>query len=709
MDHLYQSTDETLRRKLQQYIFDLEEMQEKAEGLAAEHQKIKQAQDLLNAILDATSHGISLIRDEKFIWSNKALSDIFGWKSRELAGKTLRILLPDEPAYAELQKKLYHKRDHTHVLSFEAGFRHQNGSLVSCLVIHRPLDSSNPKDGYIVSFTDISQRKQAEEALQRAHDELEERIAKSTMELRESNRKLNQELTERKAMEKALRESEEKYRTALEANPDPVVVYDIEGRVVYFNPVFTLTFGWTLAERLGRRMDLFVPLKAWPETRRMIEKVRNGQSFSGIETRRYTKSGDIIAVSVSGATYHNKDGQIAGSIITLRDISRQKKLEYQLQQARKMEAIGTLAGGIAHDFNNLLMGLLGNVSLMILRTDPSEPQYGNLKKIEKFIERGADLTKQLLGFARGGKYEVKPTDLNELIENTLAMFARTKKEITTHKNLSPGLHTVEVDQGQFEQVLLNLFVNAWQAMPGGGRLTVSTENAVLDQDYVTPYGIAPGTYVKLSVSDTGLGIEKEIQQKIFDPFFTTKEVGMGTGLGLASVYGIIINHGGIVNVHSEKGHGATFNIYLPVSAQTLSAAKKPPEQVLRGTETILLIDDEKMVLDVAQQILVALGYTVYIAESGQSGLDLYSRHIEEIDLVILDMIMPNLSGRKTYDRLKEINPDLKILLSSGYSINGEAQKILDRGCFGFIQKPYNLKQLSMKVREILESTSKSHN
>jgi two-component system cell cycle sensor histidine kinase/response regulator CckA len=696
--------DETQRRKLQQYIFDLEEIQERSEVLAAEHQNLKQAQDLLNAILDATSHGICLIREEKIIWSNKALSDIFGWSNEELAGKTLRKLLPDAQAYAEMQKKIDPQGNPMLVISWEADLFHQNGGRVPCLVIRRPLDSSDPSGGHIVSFTDISQRKQAEQALQKAHDELEARVAKRTLELRDINRQLNQELAERKAMEKALRESEEKYRSTLQANPDPMVVYDMQGRVIYFNPAFTEVFGWTLEERVGQRM-VFVPEKAWPATRQMIDKVHHGHSFSGVETQRYAKNGNLIDVSISGATYHDKEGRIAGSIVTLRDISRQKKLEIQLQQARKLEAIGTLAGGIAHDFNNLLMGLLGNVSLMQLHTDSGSPLDTKLKKIEKFIQRGTDLTKQLLGFARGGKYEVRPTDLNDLIENTMEMFARTKKEIKVRLNLSPRLNIVQVDQGQFEQVLLNLFVNAWQAMPGGGELSVTTENIVFNERDAASYGLAPGKYSKVSVTDTGVGIDKEIQQKIFDPFFTTKEKGVGTGLGLASVYGIILNHGGIITVYSEKGQGSTFNIYLAASDNVVVDAKQPHDQVLTGTETILLVDDEAMILEVAMDMLDTLGYTIYPAESGQRALDLYARHREEIQLVILDMVMPGLSGQETFNRLKTADPALKILLSSGYTLNGDAQKLLDEGCRGFIQKPFNLMQLSVKVRNILDSIS----
>ncbi len=386
----------------------------------------------------------------------------------------------------------------------------------------------------------------------------------------------------------------------------------------------------------------------------------------------------------------------------LRDVTEQERLEQQLQQARKMEAIGSLAGGIAHDFNNLLMGIQGNASLMLLHVNTSHPHYEKLKNIEKYVENGADLTKQLLGFARGGKYEVQPTDPNDLVKKSSDMFGRTKKEISIHPKYQEGIWTVEVDRGQIEQVLLNLYVNAWQAMPGGGELYLQTENVMLDEDDVKLYDVALGKYVKISLADTGVGMDETTQRRIFDPFFTTKEMGRGTGLGLASAYGIIQNHGGFINVYSEKGVGTTFNIYLPASEKEVMEDKIVSEEVLKGTETVLLVDDEEMITEAGGELLAEMGYRVLIARSGKEAIELYKKNREEIDLVILDMIMPVTGGGETYDRLKEANPDTKVLLSSGYSINGEASEILDRGCNGFIQKPFNVKKLSQKIREILD-------
>ncbi|MFC1488408.1 PAS domain S-box protein [Thermodesulfobacteriota bacterium] len=511
-----------------------------------------------------------------------------------------------------------------------------------------------------------------------------------------------EDITKRKHMEEALRESEEKYRTVLETSTDPIVVYDIEGKVTYFNPAFTRVFGWTLEERLGKKVDLFVPDEDWPETRKMIDKVLAGESFSGFETRRYTKEGNIIHVNMSASTYKDKDGNPIGSVINLRDISAQKRLEIQLQQAQKMEAMGTLAGGIAHDFNNLLMGIQGRTSLMLMDSDTSSSHFEHLKGIEDYVKSAADLTRQLLGFARGGKYEVKPIELNELVKTENRMFGRTRKEINIHEAIEENLWTVEVDQRQIEQVLLNIYVNAWHAMPGGGNLYIQTENIIIDEEYSKPHGVVPGNYVKISITDTGVGMDEATRQRIFDPFFTTKEMGRGTGLGLASAYGIIKNHNGFIDVYSEKGEGTTFNIYLPASEKEAVKEEEIHEKLFRGTETLLLVDDEDMIIDVGCGIIEKLGYKVLAAKSGNEAIAIYQKNKANIDLLILDMIMPDMGGGETYDKLKEINPDIKVILSSGYSINGLATEILERGCNGFIQKPFKLEDLSKKIRDILD-------
>ncbi|MFC1828979.1 PAS domain S-box protein, partial [Thermodesulfobacteriota bacterium] len=473
---------------------------------------------------------------------------------------------------------------------------------------------------------------------------LRAQVKSRTKELLIKNKELMKEIAFRKAAEEARRESEEKYRTVLDANPDPVVVYDVEGRVVYFNQAFERVLGWRLEERLGKKMDIFVPEDAWPETKIMIEKVLAGEIFSGIETKRYTKAGNIIPVSISGAVYTDQDNNPMGSVISLRDISKQKLLEGQLHQAQKMESLGTLAGGIAHDFNNLLMGIQGRTSLMLMDTASSHPYTVHLKGIEDYVKSAADLTRQLLGFARGGKYEVKPTDVNKIIAKQNQMFGRTRKEINILERFEKNLWTIDADRGQIEQVLLNIYVNAWQAMHGGGDLYIETGNIQVDDTFIRPYHVSPGEYVRISITDTGVGMDKETQQRIFDPFFTTKDVGRGSGLGLASAYGIIKNHDGFIDVYSEIDKGTTFNIYFPASKKKPVKENEFSSEVMKGTETILLVDDEDMILDVGREIIEKLGYEIMGVKGGKEAVALYEKNRDRIDLVILDMVMPEMGG-----------------------------------------------------------------
>ncbi len=383
------------------------------------------------------------------------------------------------------------------------------------------------------------------------------------------------------------------------------------------------------------------------------------------------------------------------------EIAERKELESQLWQAQKMEALGNLAGGVAHDFNNLLMAIQGRAAIMLSHKDASHPDFVHLDEIENYVQKAADLTKQLLGFARGGKYEVKSTDINELIKESARLFERTKKEITIHSKYQEAVWTLEVDRGQIDQVLLNLFINAWHAMPGGGDIFIETENVTVDERFIRPFEVKPGKYVKISIADTGLGMDEATRQKIFEPFFTTRKMGRGTGLGLASAYGIIKNHGGFIDVYSEVGQGATFNIYFPASEKEAIKEKTGAWGVAKGSGTILLVDDEEMIIDIGKAMIEELGYKVLSARSGREAIKVYQENGEKIDMVILDVVMPDMGGGETYDRLKEISPGVRVLLSSGYSINGQATEMLSRGCDGFIQKPFDLEKLSQKLREIL--------
>ncbi len=400
---------------------------------------------------------------------------------------------------------------------------------------------------------------------------------------------------------------------------------------------------------------------------------------------------------------------LPGFVVVARDISEQRKaarekqrLVAELMQAQKMEAIGTLAGGVAHDFNNILMGIQGYVSLLMLEFDKDDPRCLKLQKIETQVQSAAALTRQLLGFARGGKYEVKPVNINTLVKNSSEVFGRTKKEVAISVRYQENIWQVLADAGQLEQVLLNLYINSWQAMPDGGDLYLMIQNIMLSDADVAAHGVPAGRYVKLSVADTGVGMDETTRRRVFEPFFTTKEIGKGTGLGLASAYGIVSHHGGFMDVESEPQKGSTFHIYLPAAVDYQPVSEPAADKNLqRGKETILVVDDEPMNIMVMKEILESLGYQVLCAGNGQEAMSIYMLKKQAIDLIILDMVMPGMGGGPTFDALRAINPEVKIILSSGYSIDGEARKILDRGCNGFIQKPFLMNELSQKIREYL--------
>ena len=512
-----------------------------------------------------------------------------------------------------------------------------------------------------------------------------------------------QEAAERKKVEHALRESEEKFRTLVEKSPLGISLIGKDGHYKYTNPRFIEMFGYTIDD-IPTGRDWFE--KAYPDKdyrQKVIETWREDQTTikeGHARPQNFTvtcNDGSRKKIYFRPVTMENLD-----QFVIYEDVTEKTKMERQLQQARKFEAIGTLAGGIAHDFNNLLMGIQGRSSLMSLDLDPSHPHLEHIHAIEKYIRSSTDLTRQLLGFARGGKYEVKPININEIVLNSATMFGRTRKEISIHTKMQQSPLVVEADRSQIDQVLLNIYVNAWQAMPDGGELSLETKTVVLDEQYCKPYGVQPGPYAKITVTDTGIGMNESTRRRIFDPFFTTKEKSRGTGLGLASAYGIIKNHDGIINVYSESGFGTTFNIYLRISENEMHQEVTMECEMVKGSETILIVDDEDMIIDVGQAMLEKLGYRVVVSKNGQEAVEKVAVIGNEIDLVILDLIMPGMDGGKTFDHIRAIRPEMPVMLSSGYAINGLATEIMRRGCNGFIQKPFNITALSRKVRKILD-------
>jgi two-component system cell cycle sensor histidine kinase/response regulator CckA len=556
-------------------------------------------------------------------------------------------------------------------------------------------------------------KNEMEQKLEEARKEVEhyKRIAEETgnLFLRETEA-LSKLILWRKQAEKTLRESEERFRNVYDTAPLAFVVWDLDTHVTDWNKKAEELFGWAKEEIIGNNFfDFLIPEKDRPQVVDVVNSLLNGELKNQSINDNLTKSGEIITCEWNNSPLHDNDGNIIGAISLGLDITERirveeekTKLETQLQRAQRLESIGTLASGFAHNFNNLLMGIMANISIMLLEIDSDHQHYKYLKNIEKQIINGSKLSGQLTGYARVGKYEVKPIDLNKLIEAISNTFKIAKKDVRIYQYLTENLYKIEADIGQIEQAIFNLFVNAADAMPEGGELFIETMN-VTNQDIIDkPYHPKPGSYVLLTIKDTGIGMDEMTRERIYEPFFTTKSFAKGAGLGLSSTYGIIKGHGGYIDVDSEKGHGATFRLYLPATNKGVKKNKRVPDKIVKGKETILFVDDERTVIEGCGGMLNKMGYNVSIARSGKEALEIYKRNSDKIDMVILDMIMPEMSGGETYDRLKEMAPDIKVLLASGHSIKGHATEILKRGCKGFIQKPFNMEALSIKIREILD-------
>ncbi len=515
-----------------------------------------------------------------------------------------------------------------------------------------------------------------------------------------------QDVTDKIERDREMQEREERYRSLFQYSQDGIFIHDLNGNIFDVNHKTLELFGYTKSEMYSMHISDLHPFSETEKSKDAFGKIMD-QGFVNFEICFKKKDGSTFFADVTSSLFNLGETKVIHGIV--RDISdkihdheERRKLEVKLIHAQKMEALGTLAGGIAHDFNNLLMGIQGRTSLMEVDVAHEHPFKRHLDSIQEHIESATGLTKQLLGLARGGKYEVKATDLNQLIRSSSEMFGRTRKEIEIHLQLEEPSPSIQADRGQIDQILLNIFVNAWQAMDGGGKLSIKTGRLTLDKDFCDPYQVRPGEYVRISIVDTGPGIEAEYLPKVFDPFFSTKEKSRGTGLGLASAYGIVKNHHGIISVYSEPGHGATFNIYLPISLDA-AAHETPTEKALAtGEECILLVDDEEYILDVAGSMLERLGYRAVVAVGGEMALDVIAGRKDEIDLVILDLIMPGMDGGRTFDQIREMAPEMKVLLSSGYAINGQADRVLRKGCWGFIQKPFHIHELSQKIRAILD-------
>jgi PAS domain S-box-containing protein len=600
---------------------------------------------------------------------NRTYLEMLGYKFEEMIGQPVwKFIVEEEVARQQILKKLAGTTPPGR--GVERTYRRRDGSLLPVLIEDRLLKNSAGKiTGIRTTIQDITERKHAEEAL---------------------------------------RESEAKYRQLVEYAP--IGIFEIDLNTLKFlnvNDVMCEVMGYSKEEFLSMSPFELLTKEGRNLLAEGMEKMLSGEKIpDSAEVKLRTKDKSEFWALVNTKMFY-KDGKPFKAQVVAQDISERKRLEEQLIQSQKMEAVGQLAGGIAHDFNNLLTVIKGYGQLSLLDLKESDPLWGNIQEIQKATQRASDLTRQLLAFSRRQILDLKVLNLNSLVRDLNKMLRRIiGEDIELITLLNEDLGRVKVDPGQIEQMILNLAVNARDAMPSGGKLIIETKNVEIDVEYVAAHiGLTPGRYVRLSVSDTGVGMSQEIVEKAFEPFFTTKETGKGTGLGLSTVYGIVKQSGGSIQVYSEPGFGTTFNIFLPRVEENLDALdlREESDFLPKGSETVLLVEDESSVRNLAYRILCQQGYTVLEAANGDEALRIVQeRNGKEIDLLLTDVVMPRMSGKDLADRLKTLKPELKVLFTSGYTDDAIVHHgVLNPGTH-FLQKPFSPKALSLKVREVLD-------
>lgn len=536
-----------------------------------------------------------------------------------------------------------------------------------------------------------------EKALRDAAAQLEERVERRTAELAA-------EVAERKRAEEQLAEINQQLQAIIDASPLAIARIDLEGRVQSWNRAAEEMTGYKAEEVLGRTINEVDETEPALTPERM-EAIARGATLNGTEFTLRRKDRSVMHLRVWTAPLRNTAGKVSGEIVVAADFSEQRRLQEQFIQAQKMEAIARLAGGAAHDFNNVITVISGYGQ--ILRDAVADiPQLKEAaEEVLKASDRAAGLASQLLVFSRRQVIQPQVLDVNVVVSNLERMLGRILGEdIELETKLSADLGLIRADPGQLEQVVVNLALNARDAMPEGGRLTIETANTQLDEASARRLGLPPGPYTVMAVSDTGAGMTSEVQSHMFEPFYTTKERGRGTGLGLSTAYGIVKQHGGEISVQSEEGRGSTFTIYLPQTAEAAAqaAGETAPAPLPQGSETVLVVEDEEGVRKLVRSVLELNGYRVLEADSGETAMEISAAHDEKIDLLVTDVVMPKMSGRELADALSLLRPDLKVLFLSGYADRAIIEHgILDAGA-AFMQKPFTPQDLARKVREVLD-------
>lgn len=672
-------------------------------------EELKNLEEKFDVLFESASDGYYLNDlDGNFIDGNKAAEDIVGYRREELIGKNMlssSLLSASQVPMvtAILNRNVRGQATGPHELTLNR----RDGKQVEVEVSTFPIKIKNTTV-VLGSLRDITQRKAAERELNEYREHLEELVGERTLKLREMNEQLQKEINERKAAEETLRKSKEKFQTLTE-NINVGIYRNSagdSGKFIEANPALVKMFGYEnremfLSAHLSRQFQ--VP-NDW---KRLNRKILQSGFVKDEELKLSRKDGTPFVASISAVAVKDDKGNTRFFDGIIEDITGRKKLEEQLLQSQKLEAVGRLSGGIAHDFNNLLTSIMGYAELSRLEIETESPVGNYLNQILETANYAKDLVQQLLAFSRKAMIQPKIINLNKIFGDFKKMLQRVLGEDILLEFVSDKkLGNVKADPGQIEQVTMNLALNSRDAMPTGGKLTITTKNVEVGSEIVAQYPyMTAGAYVLMAVTDTGCGMSREELSHLFEPFFTTKKKSHGTGLGLSTVYGIVKQNNGYINVHSKVGRGTMVEIYLPrVDKPTEREGSKPiVSKLLPGQETILVVEDEESVRETTVMILSECGYNVIAAHNGEEALKLWEQKGDQIDLLFIDVVLPNIGGLELSQQLKSIKPDLKVLFTSGYSDDVVSQHGIVGRDFNFIPKPFSTALLTRKIREIIEN------
>jgi two-component system cell cycle sensor histidine kinase/response regulator CckA len=627
----------------------------------------EQALAHLAAIVESREYAIfSRTLDGTILTWNAGAERLYGYTAQEAIGQPITILLPED-RHSEAAEILSRIGRGDRIDSFETVRRTKDGALIEVCLSITPIRGPS---GNIIGASYI------------------------VRDIGQNNRN-------------------ERFHTLVaivESSEDAVIGKNLDGTILTWNKGAEQVYGYTAAEAIGHAMTLLLPEDLPDEETAILKRLARGERVDHFETVRRTKNGELIDVSLTISPVRDRTGKIIGASHVARDITHRKRLDEQVRHTQKLESIGLLAGGIAHDFNNLLTGILGNTSLALESLPANNPVRALLRDVVHASERAAHLTRQLLAYAGKGRIIIEPINLSELVREISTLVQTSiPRNVQLRLDLRDDIPSIQADAGQLQQLIMNLVINGAEAIGSdqNGTVLVTTGVQNIDEDYllttVGEPGLAVGDYISLEVHDTGSGMDEATLSRIFDPFFTTKFTGRG--LGLAAVQGIVHGHKGTMKVYSSPGSGTTFKVLFPAAAEVATTRSTVAPQRMGNDELILVIDDEQIIRRTAKAMLERHGYTVVLAENGKEGVELLQVLADKVSAVLLDMTMPVMGGEEAFSRIKNIKPDVKVILSSGYNEVETIRRFTGKGLAGFIQKPYSSEALIEKVRSVLHQPS----